>query len=83
MKLLYPLIKYVNAVLYIYIYIYIYFFFYLYIISIQAESNVKGVIVSKPSVGTVCYGLVEKGKKQAKDVHKQTFLNQYTLFFNC
>ena len=36
--------------------------------ALQAESNVKRVLVTKPEVGTKAWGLVEEGKKQAKKV---------------
>lgn len=39
----------------------------------QAESNVKRVLCTKPEVGTTAWGLVEEGKKQAKNVSPRHF----------
>ena len=38
------------------------------VIVLQAESNVKQVLVTKPEAGTTAWGLVEEGKAQAKRV---------------
>ncbi len=37
-------------------------------IILQAESNVQGILVSDPKDGVPSFGLVEKGKQQAKEV---------------
>ena len=47
--------------------------------SLQAESNVKQVLVTKPEQGTTLWGLVEEGRKQAKAVrHLASYA--YNLF---
>ena len=37
-------------------------------VTLQAESNVKKVLVSDPKDGVSSFGLVDKGRQQAKEV---------------
>ena len=36
---------------------------------LQSESNVQGILVSRPEVGIPSFGLTEKGKIQAREVN--------------